>query len=278
MKRKIFNVLFALVLVLGLCLVTAVPATATVTTFNVIPFTLYADATYGTAAWSTAQHHTGSSSVLLTHDATNVGSDYVQFVPATGVTLADLGGADGTPDWSWYHYTPATQTNWSQIELRFTQPGGDADIVLDVTAMPLQNYLGTAAWVKQSLVQATTGLLYYGTDAAGHSYSWETGSGSGKGGDGVLKTVADIITAIKDNTVETDSNAVLDALVLTRVRVELWEAGTRACYIDDITIDGTTYYGHIQDAIDTASASDIISVGAGEYNRDTIRYQGKSHH
>ncbi|MBA7477680.1 hypothetical protein ES707_13094 [subsurface metagenome] len=264
MKRKTFSILIAVAFVAGLILIPAAPAAAA-TTYNVRPYTLYSGATYGTAVWSTDQHSTGSASVLLTHDAANAGSDYVQFVPNTGVTLADLGAATATSEWSWQHFTPATLNNWSQMELRFTQPGGDADIVLDVTAMPLQNHTGSGAWDKQELVQATTGLLYYGTNAAGTGYSWEVAGG----GDGILKTVADIIAAIRAN-VGADADAVLDDLVLTRVRVELWEASNRVCYIDDITIAGTTYYGLIGDAIDSnAVDDDIISVAAGTYSAET---------
>jgi hypothetical protein len=233
MKGKIFSILFALVLVLSFSLVMAAPAAAAVT-----PVCSLGSVAGGTAAWSTAQNHGGTYSALLSKisSASDV-STYVQFVPNTGVTLADLGAATATPEWSWWHFTSVVQTNHSQMELRFTQPGGDPDIVLDVTAMPLQNYLGTAAWIEQSLVQDTTGLLYYGTNAAGTGYSWETAGG----GDNILKTVSGIIAAIRANT-GADADAVLDALVLTRVRIELWEGETaRTSYIDDATIKGTNY-------------------------------------
>jgi len=235
MKGKVFSILFALVLVLSLGLVTAVPAAAA----DVTPVCSLGSVADASAVWSTAQAHGGTYSALLTKEGSgSTGSTYVEFVPNTGVTLADLGAATATPEWSWWHLTSEVQTNHSQMELRFTQPGGDTDIVLDVTPMPLQNYLGTAEWVEQSLVQDTPGLLYYGTDAAGNGYSW---TDSGGGGD-ALVTVSGIIAEIEGNTICTDEATVLEALVLTRVRIELWEAETaRTSYIDDVTIDGTNY-------------------------------------
>jgi hypothetical protein len=243
MKRKIFNILVALAMVLGLSMIPAI-ATGTTNSTNIPyrPDVVYrlGDGTSGTATWSTIAQKTGSYSVYLTKAAGTYDSTYVDFVPTGEVTLADFVTADGTGDkeFSWYHYTAnLAVSNQSQMELRFTAPDGDADIVLDITAMPLQNYDGTGAWVEQSLVQATSGLLYYGTNAADVDYSWTTGTGH----DDLLKTVATIRAAIIANT-SADAVAVLDALVLTRVRIELWDADvTKTSYIDTVTIAGITY-------------------------------------
>lgn len=200
----------------------------------------------GAAEWSTGLKLPTSPyaldffSVELYKDGSgNAGSTYLQFAPLTTVTFADLCAADGTPEWSFWHYTPAVAANWAQIEFRFTQPGGDADILLEVTGMPMQNYTGTAAWVKQNIAQATGGFLYYGNNANASAFSWDTAGGGGN----ALVTVAGLDTEVQGNTTCTLTDEQLAALVLTRVRVELWEVSpARTCYIDDVTICGVTYF------------------------------------
>jgi hypothetical protein len=253
MKRKILNVLFALVLVLGLSLVMAAPAAATATTFNVVPFTLYTGDN-GTAAWSTVHKYTGSSSVLLTHHATNVGSDYVQFVPAAGVTLADITTIDADPEWSFWYYASAAPG--PQLELKFTDPSSSGYV--EVTLMPAQ--VGACAintGTEVSVLAASGRAIWYGVGETGTAFNWETEAG--------VYTLADVEALINAETGVADASD----WVLTRVRAELWEAGARTCYIDDITIDGTTYYGLIGDAVDVAADADIISVAAGTYNAET---------
>jgi len=46
--------------------------------------------------------------------------------------------------------------------------------------------------------------------------------------------------------------------------------GPGGAYVDDIEINGITYYGMIQDAVDTAADDDIIYVSPGTYNEEVV--------
>jgi len=192
-----------------------------------------------TAAWSTTQAYTGgaySAKLAKTTDAT--GSTYVQFTPNTGITLADLDDIDADPEWSFWRFLSATTTNWMQMELRFTastntDPEGAGHV--DVTLMPLQNTLGTAAWVKTSIVATDKpAWCYYGNDPTDGT-AFDACSNFG---------VADLTGIETDINAESAMTAGGDSAsdwVLTRVRMELWEAIARTCYVDDVTIAGVTY-------------------------------------
>jgi len=257
LKRKIFSVLLALVLVVSFSLITAVP-TAAASTLLVRPYTLGPD-THGTSVWSTAQAKTGSDSVLLTH-TTGTGSVYVDFIPPAGETLAtfqaDITAA--TPAWSFQHYLENTGvTNGPQFELRFTESGGTG--WLEVTAVGLQNYTGTAAWVIETLAGATVAGYGGNTPDGSSVFEW-----------GPLTALSGIEAAVNTAWEAAETGTTASAYVLTRVRVELWEDIDQYCYIDDITIAGVTYYGMIDDAIDVGVNGDTISVAAGTYTEDPV--------
>lgn len=48
------------------------------------------------------------------------------------------------------------------------------------------------------------------------------------------------------------------------------EEGPGGAYVDDIEINGITYYGMIQDAVDTAADDDTIYVSPGTYNEEVV--------
>ena len=105
LKRKIFSVLFALVLVVSFSLVTAVPAAAQ-TTLEVTLVATHA----GIAEWSCAQQHSGSSSVKMKApgkcDWNNWAGTYADAliqIPLAGTTLEGL-TLDGIEAMSWWNY------------------------------------------------------------------------------------------------------------------------------------------------------------------------------
>jgi len=183
------------------------------------------------ASWSTADSYNGTTSALLTQAAAP-GSVYVQFTAPTGVHLSDL--ATLATGWSMWHNTSAV-AGGPQIELRFQKVGyPDPDGVghVDITLLPHQG-VGSAVWEVESFTSATK-CIYYGNDPFnGTAFSENSGA----------LTLAGVEAAIN---LEAAMSA--DGIVYTcgdwhliRVRVELWEAGARTSYIDDVTIDGHVY-------------------------------------
>ena len=249
MRRKFFSVLIALVLALSLSLIPATPVAASPGTLNVRPFTLQTGT--NAAAWSTTQKATGSSSVLLSYASGD--SSYVEFTPLTGTTVADLDDISG--GWSWWYYFPAADGYGPLLELRFTGGSGHVDITVDTAEATHTHDAGTTVEVTNA-----SSCIYYGNDPADQT-SFDDVTSS--------LTLAGVLAAINAETAMTDGNDVATAWELTRVRVEIgWSGSARTCYIDDIEINSVIYYGKIDDAVDSASASDTIQVYPGTYAED----------
>ncbi len=254
MKRKIFSVLLVLALVLGFSLVTALPAAASPGTLNVRPYTLQTGT--NAASWSDVQKGTGSYSVLL--DYASGDNSYVQFTPLTGTTVDDMAAiSDG---WSWWYYTDAA--NGPLMELRFTSadnvdPDGAGHV--DVTVNTAEASPTLSSGTTEEVTSAST-CIYFGNDPTdGTSFYDNTGS----------VTLAGVLAAINAEPEMTAGSDTATAWELTRVRLEIgWVGSARTCYIDDIEVNGTTYYGMIDDAVDSASASDTITVYPGTYVED----------
>ena len=176
------------------------------------------------AEWSTVQQYVGAHSAKLTKTGSgNAGSTHVEFnVASRGITMT-LWTA-GIITNSFFHHCSAVTGNFAQFEFRFEDP--DSDAWVEITAVPLQTYLGTNAWVQTTLADADNSG-YGGVDEVGLSISnWVLAALNGH--QGIIEGVT------------TDGDCA--NWILSRIRLELWEATpARVCYIDSVEIMGTTY-------------------------------------
>jgi hypothetical protein len=184
-----------------------------------------------TTAWSVVDSYNGSVSALLTQAAVE-GSTYVSVTPPTGITLNEIDTL--TTGWSFWHNLQDTKAYGPQVELRFTHPyniNPDGAGHVDITLLPHQE-AGDGTWEQETLTSATY-AGYYGNDPFDGT-AFDEFSGT--------LTLADIETAINEEAAMTANGGfTCGDWVLTRVKVELWEAGARTCYVDDLTINGTVY-------------------------------------
>jgi len=253
-KHKILSVLTILAIVATLFVVVAAPASAAATVSPAAGYT-FGTVTGGTAAFSAAQHHSGAYSAELVKGGTGSdGSTYVQFVPNTGTTFAAFQAAitAGTPKYSFFHRETAITTNWAQFELRFEDPNSTG--WLEVTAVGLQNYLGTTGWLEETLGGATpAGYGGWGeAGITGNFFNW-----------GPLTLLGGIEASVN---AQANVDSASDWL-LERVKVELYEAATvRTEYIDDVTIAGTTY------ALEPAGAVTVAPNTAGSTAQYSIAF------
>jgi len=178
------------------------------------------------AEWSTAQKHLGNYSAKLYKGGSgNDGSTHLEIIPPTGTTMT-LWTA-GIANNSFWHHCSAVLGNFAQMEFRFEDPNSDA--WAEITAVPMQTYLGTGIWVQRTLAGAD---LTYGwgghTELDTSFFDWSLSIAG---------------TAIEAAISALDGGACApEDWILSRVRIELWEATPlRTCYIDTVTIMGVTY-------------------------------------
>ena len=176
------------------------------------------------AEWSTIQQYAGTQSVKLSKGGSgNAGSTHVQFNVATrGITMTQWTNAIITN--SFYHHANAVTGNFAQYEFRFEDP--DSDAWVEITAVPLQTYLGTNAWVQTTLADNTPSG-YGGVDEVGLSiFNWALADLSNQ--QGVIEGVT--------------TGGDCSNWILSRIRLELWEAEPeRTQYIDSVEVMGITY-------------------------------------
>lgn len=191
--------------------------------------TLGDDPVGGAATWSGVATHEGSRAALLTQAAAP-GSTYVQFTPPTGITLGQMSVITAA-DWGlWFNLQDSTNGG-PQVELRFAAPTNvnpDGAGHVDVTLMTPTT--GTGLWVNRTFTGAFP-CMYYGNDP------WD-GTAFDSAAPG---TLANAEVEINSEAAMTANGSIASNWVLTRVRVELWEAGARTCYVDDVEIDGVSY-------------------------------------
>jgi len=183
------------------------------------------------ATWSVADSYNGSVSALLTQAAAP-GSTYVQVTPPTGITLGQLSVI--TTGWSFWHNLQDGKAYGPQVELRFAAPTNvnpDGAGHVDITLIPHQE-AGDGTWEQELITGAASVCGYYGNDP------WDGTAFDEFSGTILLQ---DVETAINSEGAMTANASIASNWTLTRVRVELWEAGARTCYVDDLVIKGHTY-------------------------------------
>lgn len=110
--------------------------------------------------------------------------------------------------------------------------GGAGTAYVDITVMPYQSpYTGTGAWVECDLAVDAATIVYYGNDPTDYTSFGGT----------PVASLAEVEAAINAEVAMTAGGDSASNWMLTMVSVELYEAGDRDCYIDDVTIGGMTY-------------------------------------
>lgn len=176
------------------------------------------------AEWSTVQQFVGDYSAKLSKGGSgNDGSTHVEFNVATrGITMTAWTAAITTN--SFRHHSSAVLGNFGQFEFRFEDP--DSDAWVEITGVALQTYLGTNAWVLTTLADDTPSG-YGGVDEVGLSiFNW---------------TLADL--NLQQGVIEgVTTGGDCSNWILSRIRIELWEATPeRTMYVDSVEVMGTTY-------------------------------------
>jgi len=194
--------------------------------------TLEAGGSTSTATWSATEVEHGSTSAKLVNAD---GRSYVEFIPAAGTTMSDLASGE------WGYRCKATGGVYSQpcMELRFTSPTFDADTGAEGNEfwghadVNITNYDFTGEWEYEDATLNDRVYAYFNDPTDGTAGSIV---------DPNWTTLALILAAIDASGVMTTADPDDSAAEweLTRVQIDVWDAGG-TCYIDSVTIDGTTY-------------------------------------
>lgn len=194
----------------------------------------------GAATISTADYYSEAYSTLLT-GGNETEAVVLQFNhPKTTFRLKELDTLTDTGSKRisfWFLLANATQYG-PQIGLRFA-PVGTADTDLfssvshvDITLAPYYSLTGNGTWQQCTITKNTTRWFYYGNDPVNQTAI------SGSNVTGQLWQVEAAINADAEMVAHGSSAS---NWVLTAVYIDLYESGSRTCYIDDVRIGGSTY-------------------------------------
>ena len=182
------------------------------------------------AEWSSDHAYAGTYSAKLHKGGSgNAGSTHLQITPPTGETLANWTTGCAASQYTFYYYYEATTANWVQFEFRFEDPTAGSEGWVEITCVPHQGHLGTAAWLQYDLASdPAVGFGGWGELGVGASFfDWDLGD--------TVSTVEATINALPEVSNASD-------WILTRVRLELWEASPeRSAWVDSVELNGTTY-------------------------------------
>jgi hypothetical protein len=222
---------------------------------HVVPFTLNQTAG-STAEFTTVDKYTGSYSVNLT---TSLANDYaiVGFAP-----IAGLGGYDGKIDSITslsFWYKDVVYANWSGPRMALVMENGTYNL-LAMTGCAVYS----AAWKNADAVNGVKDTDWYTTGAG--NQIWWYGTWDGENLTSYSQVGGPISFATLNATV-TGANVLGVAVYMGIVSADV-SAGS--AYVDDPEVNGITYYGRIQDAIDAASLGNTIVVDPGEYDEQVI--------
>lgn len=225
-----------------------------------VPFTLYSGS-LGSGTWDDTTSYTGNKSVKLLHNASGAGSVYVQFVPEAGLLLGQLDAITADPEWSFWYWLEDTAEDWGpQLELKFEDP--DSAGYAEVTIMALQPAAPPVleTWTKLTVLPTTSRVAAYGL-------ADDESTGLMVGDPTPILSLGEIEAAIDAATGMSGTCANWE---FTRVRVELWEALARYCYIDDITVDGMTYLPEVTIHQIAPEPADVTMEIVSPDNLDTL--------
>ena len=196
------------------------------------------DSADGTSEISVAAYYSEPLSCLI-NGGTDANPKTILFhKPATRLKLKQLTTLKAGQLGFWFNLENAKGPG-PQMMLRFapadsttqTYYGGGTSGLVDISIMPYQGYTGTGNWVECSLTKDSGIAIYYGNDPTDYTSFGGT----------PITTIAELEAAINAETAMVAGGDSASDWVLTMVSVELWEAGDRDLYVDDVTIGGTKY-------------------------------------